>query len=305
MIPVRYFAVIAVAALFARADDLPYGQEGIRHLASNAELIVRATQPQQLESDPVEKRDPFRLTYSIYSIKVVEVLKGDVPKGQALTIAIARSADVSHIADLSDTFLFLRRPSPTTLAKSNIASRQDVWIVNSGKFGAVYAKSPEREKAITKRLEMNAKTALGDAAQKEKAVLEWTSNYLESGDPFLQRSALIDLYEERKSPDALNQLSKAIKSDIVTKEAKQTAIAALEARRDSQSLEILRWSVDRGQLTEPLKAAAVKAYGASPEALPQLKRWAASSDKTISSAAKLSLEGAVSKAAIQKAHEIQ
>jgi HEAT repeats len=281
------------------ADDLPFGADALRHLAKEAQVVVHITQPHRLSIAKVEPNTLYGVNYSLYEVKVVDALRGSVAPGQELQIAFPLSVDVASVDDLSNAIVFLTKPSADLRKSSNLPPDQNVYLVVSGRYGAVAAQSTVRKQAIERYLgaQSNAQVPLADAAVGQ-GVLGWTQQYVGSDDKFLQRSAVIDLYAERGRPEAVRQLHDALKSDVVSASVKQTAIAALESIGTVSVLSPLKDAAENKQWDIAVRKAAVKATGNLPGGDAQLKRWIVANDPVLAPAARSTIEAVAKRKAI-------
>ena len=156
----------------------------------------------------------------------------------------------------------------------------------SGRQGVVDASVPNRVDAVDAYI--NVRRA--EAVPGEK-VLTWTEGNVDSPDPFLQRSAVVDLYFERQRPEAVPQLGRALRSDTVLPEVKRSAIDALEASKSPEAVRPLKEIAENKKVQPTIREEAVKAVEELPGGEQQLRQWSKSKDPIISPAASDVLKG--------------
>jgi hypothetical protein len=256
-----------------KSDDLPFGADALRQLSTEATLVVRASQPGRQGSDSASADDPSRAKYAVFSITVAEILKGDTKLGAAIRIAFPESLTVQNISQLDNAILFLRPFKEANLKRSNIPDGGPVFIVISGRYGAIDGAPSNRKAAIKQYLD------------KGDSVLSWTDQYLNSADAFLQRSAIVDLYYERDQAEALRQLSAAVKSEAVLPSLKPVVIDALQESSAPNATQPLRDLAEDAKTQRSLRERAVKAVGQMPGGQDQLQQWRGSTDQVLSGAA--------------------
>lgn len=283
MIPMVRFLLTAFAMMLAgavAADDLPFGADALRHLTSRSEAVIRATEPRRLASETAATENPSRAKFSVYSVRVEEALKGDLATGNEIQVALPAGFDVQRPEQLANSLLFLRQLSVEDVQRSNIPPGQKVYLVVSGRYGAVNANVPNRKEAVRAYME----TTRSETVRSER-VLSWTEQHLKSEDPFLQRSAVIDLYYERGQPKAVEQLGDALRSETVLPAVKGTAIKALEETKNPAAAASLREVAENDKVQRALRQSAVKALGTLPGGEEQLRRWSAGGDQVLAPAA--------------------
>jgi hypothetical protein len=221
--------LIAAAGYFcwctiAVADDVSFGADALGPLSKDATPVVTVGGARRLAADEALMRDATRARYSVYTVVVQETIRGALTVGSEIKIALPQSLNVSRTEDLAGAMLFVRLFSLSDVEETNIPATGEVFLVVNGRYVVVDPKVPDRKAAI----EAYLGNVRPDAARTEN-VLSWTERYLNSADAFLQRSAVVDLYFERRNPQAQRQLDGALRSDQVLPAMKGTAIDALRA----------------------------------------------------------------------------
>jgi hypothetical protein len=261
------------------ADDVPFGADALGPLSKTATDVVVAVQPRRLAGQDVADDDVPRARYSAYAVKVDEVILGSLEWGAEIKVAIPESIDVARVDELSGAFLFIKRFAPDQLRQTNVAV-DDAYLVVSGRYGVVDAAVPDRKAAVQAYL-----GSVRPNAARSENVLSWTSQYLQSSDPFLQHSAVVDLYFERKSSRAVQQLDEALRSTETLPASKQTAIEALGASKAPEAATALKDLAENNREHTSLRKQAVKAFGHLPGGEQQLLLWSGSGDRVLSPAA--------------------
>jgi hypothetical protein len=287
--PRRLIAFVLAAFLIglgvATGDDLPFGGDTLGYLTAASEAVVRATSPRRLASDPVDPKDPSRARFVVYVVKVTEVLKGAPAAGRDLRVAIPQSFDVSRIDDLSDVILFLKKATDKDLRYTNIGSNQDVYFVISGRLGAVPASSADRKDAITSYLRLKPGDVVADGG-----LLSWTERYVGSTDSFLQRSAVIGLYSQRKRPEAIKQLGNVVNLDSVDPALKRIAIMALQSSNNVAAVSALKEVAENAKQNAEVRQDAVKAVNTLPGGSELVQSWSKTNDPVLGPAARIAIE---------------
>lgn len=290
----RLLAVAAAAFLFglhaaspAQADDVSFGADALRRLSEDSEAIVTANEPRRLETDPAKSGidDPERSLYALYAVKVESVLKGALDAGQEIRVAFPESLNIRRIEDLSDSILFLRRFSQEDVKLTNLPDSGETFIAVSGRHGAVSGADPNRKVAVSEYI-----GAMRPEAASGERVLGWTERHINSKDPFIQRSAVIDLYFERKQPEAVRQLGNAVRSEAVLPGNKITAIEALETTKSPAAVAPLREIAEDQRVPAKVRQSAVKAFQSLPGGEEVLRNWRDGADRTLAPAAKSTIE---------------
>jgi hypothetical protein len=263
------------------ADDLPFGGDTLRNLTQRAEFIVRVDSPHKFTSPLHEK--PKRPEYERYWVTVTKVFRGPLTTFQQIEVVCPPSLDVDKVKDLANAMLFLRTRSPASAPGVEPATPAN-YLVISGRCGAIPITSKEREDAIMSYLEQRG----SGATPNDKFltwILTWTEKYfLSSGDPFLQKSAAVDLFAERNRAEAVEQLTAALNSDAVPLGLKVTVLNALSASTLPQALESLRDAVENSKLTNSVREAALWRIATMPQgdqALERLGRPAARARRSV------------------------
>jgi hypothetical protein len=264
----------------AYSDDLPFGADALRQLSTQATAVVRSSQPSRQGSDSARADDPTRAKYAVFSVAVAEVLKGDLTVGASIRIAFPESLVIQDLDQLKDAILFLRPFTDVDTAQSNIPQNGTVYLVISGRYGAVDSAPPNRAEAIKQYLGSTSNDAI-----RSETVLSWTDRYIKDPDPFLQRSAVVELYHERGQARALDQLSTALKSDAVLPASKSIAIDALKENATAAAAQQLRDVAEDDKTHRTLRERAIKAVGAMPGGRNQLQQWSSSPDQVLSGTA--------------------
>jgi hypothetical protein len=269
------------------ADDLPFGADALRHLTNESKAVIRAADPRRLASDAARTDDPSLTPYATYSVRVAEVLKAEFPVKSDIRIALPEAFNVRSVNQLENAILFVRPFSEDDIKQSNIPPGGDVYLVVSGRYGAVDAAPANRKVAIQEYLESTRSpdAVLSEAIRGERT-LTWTERHLDSADTFLQRSAIIDLFYERSRPRALEQLGRAVRSESVLPNLKNTAIQALEASGAAAAAQPLREIAEDEKVQKRLRESAVKAFQSLPGGADQLRRWSEAGDDVLSPAAR-------------------
>lgn len=276
--------VLLLRASTAAADDIAFGADSLPHLVKNAQLIITADEPKRLQSDPAKSSldDPTHARYALYSVKVSNVQKGSVDIGSEIRVAFPESLNVRKLEEMSNSILFLRPFADRDLKITNLPEDQLTYLVVSGRYGAVGASQANRAVAIRDYL---AASAAGD-----EGVLRWTQTHVSSADPFIQRSAVVDLYFKRDLPKAIEQLTGVLKSVSVLPENKTTAINALQASGTVAAIQPLRDLAEDRLTPVSVRQSAVKAFSDLPGGKSVLQTWSSSSDKVLAPAAKSAIQ---------------
>jgi hypothetical protein len=287
----RYLRIASVglalaASSYAAGDDLPFGAAALRHLTEESEAIVLATDPRRTAADVASANDPSRVSYAVFSVNIKEVLKGDIPVASKIRVAVLEGFNVIKVNQLENAILFLRQLSARDVQQSNIPPGSDVYLVISGRYGVVDAAPPNRREAVQDYIE-TTRVVIG----RGERVLTWTERHFGSPDPFLQRSAIIDLYYERSRTGALEQLGNAVRSEAVLPSSKTTAIQALEASGSPEAARPLREIAEDEKVQKRLRETAVKAFQGVPGGDQQLRQWSVGGDQILAPAAQSAIRG--------------
>ncbi len=175
--------------------------------------------------------------------------------------------------------------SAETVKKTNLPEGPETFLAVSGRHGAVNAADPTRKEAVSAYIGATRAEAVPG-----ERVLSWTERYINSKDPFIQRSAVIDLYFERKQPEAVRQLGNAVRSEAVLPGNKITAIEALETTKSPAAVAPLREIAEDQRVPAKVRQSAVKAFQSLPGGEEVLRNWSDGADRTLAPAAKSTME---------------
>jgi hypothetical protein len=279
-------ALLLCSAYAVPADDMPFGADALSQLVDEARVIVVAGKARALPTDKALARDPRRVAMHAFAVQVAEVLKGPADKGSELRVGIIEGSDTPRAKEIANAILFLQPLSAEALAKTNIIGKGPAYIVVSGDYGIVASDVPGRKEAVRSYV-----GAAGARKLATKEVLQWARRHLASPDPFLQRSAVVDLHFANRDPAAVKQLGEALLSDAVLPETKRSAIVALERASGPDAAAHLKAFAENQAMHKGLRAAAVKAFRSLPGGDDQLRQWSATTDSILAPAAQSILRG--------------
>jgi hypothetical protein len=266
------------------AHDVPFGADALSQLVENADTIIVAKDARAVQTDRALSDDPDRVAMNVYFVGVAEVIAGSVGTGSELRIGVVEGFDPPRVDEIKNSILFLRQMSSEALAKTSMAAGSPAYTVVSGDYGIVGAGVPGRTEAVRSYVEARRGRTLGISE-----TLSWAQRHLASPDPFLQRSAIVDLHLSNDDPAAVQQLGDALRSDLVQLEVKASAIAALEDASGPMAATHLRTIAENQAAQRRLREAAVKAFRSMPGGGDQLRQWSATADTILAPAASFTL----------------
>ena len=222
----------------------------------------------------------------MYVVKITDVLKGALKQGENVRIAIPQGVDIAQKASLGDTLLFLKRPE---IPQNKNAGQQQVFIVVSGRFGAVPATYPMRIEGVRDYLSARSVRAGEDLTS---AISPGPNSTSGEDDRFLQKSAIADLYKHRDDKRAVEQLTDAARSDSIPPAVTRSAVKALEMSSSSLAIPSLAKIAEDSKARRIARETAVEAVTNMPAGAEHARRWAKADDEVLSSAARASIRRA-------------
>ena len=120
--------------------------------------------------------------------------------------------------------------------------------------------------------------------------LSWAKKYMQSADPFLQKSAIFELYIQSKRPEVVGQLTEALNSAKVLPESKVIALSALESNGSMAALKSLSAVAENEKADSALRKLAVQATGNVAGGEAHIVRWATNRGTILAPAARSVME---------------
>jgi hypothetical protein len=277
---VRGFALaillIAAVAGPARASEIAPGAGTLRTLTSEAQFIVKIDSVSVEAAPEVADVKELPLTFTTYKATVRKVVTGDFKPDETIRIAIANHLAIKT-SDLLENALIFLTPATTDLFNvSNLPRGETVFVVVGGRLGVV-ANADDATLAAVQRYV----TRLDGPADS----VGWAARHLGSADPFLQRSAIMDLYLQHDRAGALALLSHAVQADTIHEENRGFAMEALEATGKSTAKTPLKAVAEDAGESTMLRERAVEALSTLPGGASQISEWRKSKDALLSEAA--------------------
>jgi hypothetical protein len=277
-IPVFCLAMCCAFAIQAVwAVDEPYGQNTLPRLTQTADLVVRTA-----DSKVVERTDSApRMVLIVTHVK--EVLAGK-SKVDVKEFRIQIPAAVFPAQGINaGTILFLVAVDDPT--RKHLAPYEIV-----GSRGII---SPMESPRYGPTLEYLSTSSLGGK-------LEWAVRYLHHGDPFLQRSAVVQAGElaadpkSAEAPKGFDLLHTALTSSNVLNSSKVAALQSLAQLQSEKATGIVAGFVENEKMAWPLRREAMGYMIGMPSGRKHLEQWTAT-NTGLAKEAKLILESAKSK----------
>ena len=269
--------LVAAFALPAHAVDVPQGADTLKLLANEATLIVRIGAPSEEPPVVADRPEEGLLTFTTYLVTVEEVVVGDGEPGQRLRIAIPTHLAIDGSEALSDSLVFLQPLTADQLNAAVLPRGETIYQVVSGRLGVVKISSAALIPAVRDYV-LRADVAAGAIA--------WAETYVRHGDPFLQRSAIVDLYTQRDRQRAFDVLREVVASEAVNPANRHLAIEALEETGKAAAKTPLKNLAEDPDEPIGLREAAVRAYSNLPAVAEQMSQWRASGDSVLSTTAR-------------------
>jgi len=207
---------------------------------------------------------------------VEQVLIGDVAPSETIRVAIADHLKIHGAEALRNALLFLIPATTDLYNVSNLPRGESVYIVVGGRLGVV----PDVPAATLAAVERYISRADGPADS-----VGWAARHLKSADPFLQRSAIMDLYLQHDRAGAFSLLADAVQTESIHEANRAFAIDALEATGKAQAKEPLKAVAEDVRVSVPLREQAVEALSTLPGADAQILQWQSSTDAVLAEAA--------------------
>jgi hypothetical protein len=271
-----YFVLCAVISPLAWAVDLPFGGDVLLGLSRQADTVVVAGSASRVDVEKPSSRDVFKTSYTIFAISVDRVIRGKHTSGEKIRIAFPAISSPATPNELNGKTIFLMRPSAETVKNGLPALRDDVYIVVSGRLGAIATSShPERVEAIRVYVESSS------GAKESGALLKWTAQYIRSDDSFLRRSAVSSLYANRLNPGAVEQLKLLLQTGKVSIADKRLAVAALAGSRDATATELVARIAENASIDKVLREDAAQLTVALPLGETKLQAWSKGKDQLL------------------------
>ena len=274
------FAICLSFALFcfdAFATDVGFGSNALPFLATNATLIVETG-----DASPGPFQNERLQTFRVH---VAEVFAGNAAGTELLVLNPRTSGSLESVA-LQHAILFLAGPlDGSQKGEWEIQSDESVFQLVAGS-GAAVQKTALREEAVRRYL------SAGDSAGIDRGY-SWASDYVLSEDPFLQRSAIHQLYRLQDQSRVLNLLDRAVRSPRVELENRRLAVQAIASFGTPTALAVLKSVAEDKTFREKVRVAIVEAIDDLPGGEKQLQEWTLSKDGAIASAAKATIRRAV------------
>jgi hypothetical protein len=268
------------------AHDAPFGADALSQLERDATVIVVTSNARALPVTKVTVDDHGDMTVHAFAVRASEVLKGAVDTGSELRVGMIEESDAPSAKELANAILFLQPMSAEALAKAKIVAKGPAYVAVNGHYGIVAADVPGRKDAV--RAYVQAARA-GKLTTEQ--VLQWTQKHLASRDPFLQRSAVVDLHFANREAAAVKQLAEALVSDVALPETKRSVIVALEHASGPEVATHLKAFAENPAMPKGLRTVAVKAFKTLPGGDDQLRKWGATKDGILAPAAQSALRG--------------
>jgi hypothetical protein len=272
---VAVVAVVGGITLPMHADDVPYGADGLPYLTRRSTLVV--------EVEDARTLDPTR-TFVVYEVKARRALKGTVDAAASIVALSPRVAGVKEAKDLVGGLLFLDGPLDEAARKARGVDRKGpVYDVVAGTKGAI----PSSDKG-----------ALGTAreylALKEPdARLTWAVERISNADPYVQRSALLELAEPTRKPaddTVVARLAESLRSENVRADNKGVMVQLLERTKSPRATAALADLAKTKTAPPVLRQEAVRALGSVPGGDTVLRELREGKDPMVAPAAQRALE---------------
>lgn len=273
------FVTNLLMASFPAGADEPFGADTLGYLTNGSNLIVRI---KGLKSQPTIKE----ARYSLYSGKGVQVLKGNRDLDQDIVVAVPlHDVEQPRESAPADAVAFLRKFDPEEDDPGNLPQQQDIYIAVAGTRGIVDAAVPARLDAIYDFVRIDGgKDAVAP-------VVDWAMRHVESEDPFLQRSAVVALYQHADAAKARKAIASALAREPVSAENKLLLVEALGQTGAESAIPALRRVVEDARSPRALREAAARWFRTLPGGPAQLEKWRRSADAELASIAEAVLSG--------------
>jgi hypothetical protein len=165
-----------------------------------------------------------------------------------------------------------------------------VLVVLGGRHGAISSRIDGRVAKMKTYVASKSKAADGRTSDD---LFAWASEQLTGDDPFLKRSAAVDLYRRRHDDRAVHALGAALRTTEANS-VKATLVLALERSRSVIAAAVIKDVAEDDKLQTPLRQQILHAVERRPEGEAQLRAWATTNeDAFLASGAKASLERAI------------
>ncbi|RWD29379.1 MAG: hypothetical protein EOS34_28045 [Mesorhizobium sp.] len=247
-------SMIILGTGYSWPDDVPFGADSLAYLADEADLIVLATQARPAGFSGGDHTQPLYVTYDV---QIGETLRGSASGGQ-IRVAVPESLDFRSVADVESSILFLSALTAEP-SRADQSGTLVSHVLLGGHYGAVAVQDTERLKAI--------KEYLGDPS----SAVNWARTHIVSADEFLQRSAVISLYNQNPSQAVVDALALAANSTQISVENTQIVVRALEASQLEAAVEPLRALASNPHQPEAVRRSAVEALVSVPGGLQELE----------------------------------
>jgi hypothetical protein len=149
-------------------------------------------------------------------------------------------------------------------------SGDDLYVIVSGRSGVISLEGDDERRAFA------VHSYLQLAREKPALRLRWAETYLVVKDPFLQRSAVLELASlarNDKSRDAVYLLGRALKIPNLDRREKEAAIYGLEESSLLEALSELQVLVENKNAETALRVLAVEALARTPRGRRFLESW--------------------------------
>jgi hypothetical protein len=267
------------AAISATAGDVPYGVNGLPHLADRSDVIAIAKSA-TVGSEPVQSA-------LLYRIELGKILKG-APAATTMSVVVPLADGAPPSTDLSGEVLFLAGPlSPAQLAVWKLRDSGDVYQLLGGRFGAVEISGR------TARLEaIRTYVSAADSTDVANYRLKWAERNARNPDAFLQTAAVLELERQTDKIRSLETLSHVVRSNASTLNARLLALQVIADSGTPQGVDTLRRAAENGRLPDMIRTRAAHELGDVAAGREILEKWAAGHDQLLVSAAAQALTSA-------------
>ena len=274
---VAAMGLVLGGVLETSAADIPFGADGLPYLARRSSLVVEVA---EAEAGPTAGTAAL-----LYRVKPRRVLRGTPAALASLLVLAPRVAEARAPKELVGGLLFLSGPLSDQDERQRGLARRDepVYELVGGRSGAIPA-SDAGARATAREY-----VALQDPA----ARLTWAVERVTDPDPFVQRSALLELAEPgRGAADeaVVGRLLESLRSDRVRSDNKGVAVQLLERTQSPRASAGLAELAKRPTTPPNLRREAVRALSSVPGGEVHLREFRDGTDPVLAPAARRALE---------------
>lgn len=262
-------AVLGLATGSA-ASDLRFGADGLPYLARNATVVVEVASARKVRATTDAQ---------LFEVRPGAVLKGSAPGPLLVVVAMTRDVPPPEVGP--GATLFLRPVRANTFAHIVPADRAAFEVVSGG-VGVVKADPAGRRQRTVREY-----VALPESGRK----LEWAKRNLGASDPYVQRSAMLEMAEPTRSPSdpALVQaLADCLRTTDTKWDNKGVAVNILAQSRSPVATQALDGLARDLKAPNGLRLDAVQAISALPGGREKLREY--HGDPVLAPRAKILLE---------------